>query len=356
MEKSITKFFLGANSSEGFVSHFGDSYNPFDGWKAYIIKGGPGTGKSSFMKFLVAKANDKNIKTELFPCSSDPESLDAVIFPDKKIAVMDGTAPHVVEPLFPGICEEILNFGQFWDREYLDGKTEIILKLTKENKMLHKSASRYLKAAGQLIKDNFRKASVCADMLKIQKFAETLCKKRIPDSNKKGREWVRFLCGITPKGVVSYANTAVENYENKIIIDDRNGFAANEIISAAKERGIKCGYEVITVKNPFLPSTICDGVIIPELSLCIMREYSFQHFNTKIRRIHAQRFYDEKKLNSSKQKMNFNSKIIKQLLISAAEVLQKAKAVHDELEKEYISAMDFEKLTEFANKFSEKIL
>ena len=33
-----------------------------------------------------------------------------IIIRDKKVAMIDGTAPHVVEPVYPGACEEIINF------------------------------------------------------------------------------------------------------------------------------------------------------------------------------------------------------------------------------------------------------
>ena len=115
MENFNLKYFLAANSCEGFCSYFDKSYLPDGEWRAFIIKGGPGTGKSSFMKYFALKASEKGYKTLLCPCSSDPNSLDGVIIPDKKLVMLDGTPPHTLEPAFPGACEKILNFGDFWD-------------------------------------------------------------------------------------------------------------------------------------------------------------------------------------------------------------------------------------------------
>jgi len=355
MENFKLKYFLGANSCEGFVSHFGDCYDPKNGWHAYIIKGGPGTGKSSFMKYLAVKAADKNIKTELFPCSSDPNSLDAVIFPQQKVAVMDGTSPHIVEPLYPGICEEILNFGQFWKKQNFEENTEEILNLTNENKNLHKAASRYLQAAGQLLKDNLKIAGLSTNKPKVTAFAQGLCRKHIPKNNGIGKEWVRFLCGITPKGVVSYANTILETTQKRIIIKDDYGFAADMIMRHIREYSLKNGYEIITVKNAFLPSILCDHIIIPKLSLSFVREYDFQHFPSPERRIHAGRFTSQKQLLKSRERLRFNKKAVNQLLLSAATIIKEAKSVHDALEKHYISAMDFSALTEFADSFQKSL-
>ncbi|MGN0492206.1 MAG: ATPase, partial [Acutalibacteraceae bacterium] len=150
MENLNLKYFLAANSCEGFCSAFADSYDADGEWRVFIIKGGPGTGKSSFMKYLAARAADKGEKILLCPCSSDPDSLDAVIMPEKKLAVMDGTAPHTVDPAFPGACEKILNFGEFWDDSAFLADKRQIIETTRLNKALHKTASRYMRAAGQL--------------------------------------------------------------------------------------------------------------------------------------------------------------------------------------------------------------
>ena len=55
MESKIS-FFMGANSPAGFVSLFDDLYNPKGTRRCYIIKGGPGTGKSRLMKKIAAAA------------------------------------------------------------------------------------------------------------------------------------------------------------------------------------------------------------------------------------------------------------------------------------------------------------
>ena len=52
MENFKQKYFLGANSAEGFLSFFDRCYAADGEWKTYIMKGGPGTGKSSFMKYI----------------------------------------------------------------------------------------------------------------------------------------------------------------------------------------------------------------------------------------------------------------------------------------------------------------
>lgn len=358
MEKNSFKYFLAANSAEGFYSVFDKSYDIDGEWRVFIIKGGPGTGKSSFMKYFAVKAMDKGYKTLLCPCSSDPNSLDAVILPDKKIMIMDGTAPHTVDPKVPAVCEKILNFGDFWDDSVFSGDEREIIATSLKNKALHQTASRYIQAAGKLIADNYKTALACTDKQKCEQFALKLAKKHIPTlkNGLVGREWVRFLEGVTPLGVVAYSGTVTAEAQTKIIIDDEYGAAANIILENIREHLLKSGYEIITVKNPFLPSLLTDHIIVPELSLAFCTENQYMRFSTDERRIHARRFTSYSKLHLSRERMKFNKKATRELLLTAAKALANAKAVHDDLENYYVKAMNFEALTAFAEKLTADIL
>ena len=87
----VRHMFAGANTTEGFVSFF-DEILKVNTNKVFIIKGGPGVGKSTFMKKISQDLLEKGYTLECFNCSSDPASLDALAVPDLKVAIMDGTA------------------------------------------------------------------------------------------------------------------------------------------------------------------------------------------------------------------------------------------------------------------------
>ncbi|MBR6532991.1 MAG: hypothetical protein IKT44_00990 [Clostridia bacterium] len=352
--KKTLKYFLAANSCEGFVSHFGDCYNPHDNWKAYIIKGGPGTGKSSFMKRVAKSAEERDEKYILCPCSSDPQSLDAVILPDKKTVILDGTAPHTLDPVYPAVCEEILNFGQFWDSGKI-GKSDEIITVTDQNKALHKTAAKYLNAAGQIMLDSYKIALSCTKKAQVKTFAEKMCKKYIPHKSGTPYEWVAFLGGITPNGIITYPETVINSCENLVIISDKFHTVSNGIMNEIRNYCLINGYEIIAIKNPFLPTLLTDHIIIPELSLAFVTETQDIQFEYDARRIHSRRFTSNKMLHNSKERLKLNRKITKSLLDSASNTLDKAKAVHDKLESYYINAMDFEALDEFTEKFCKKV-
>lgn len=88
-------YFLGSNSHDGFYSLYDDFVNDENGF-FYVIKGGPGCGKSSFMKKIATNLQQKGYRAEYIHCSGDPDSLDGVYFPKLKTGFVDGTAPHAI--------------------------------------------------------------------------------------------------------------------------------------------------------------------------------------------------------------------------------------------------------------------
>ena len=90
------QYFLGANSPTGFYSLYDHLISPEEARAIYILKGGPGCGKSTLMRKIGAWAQEAGLETEYIICSGDPDSLDAVILPEKGVAIVDGTAPQEV--------------------------------------------------------------------------------------------------------------------------------------------------------------------------------------------------------------------------------------------------------------------
>lgn len=351
--ESLKKYFLASNSCEGFVSYFDTSYDPNDGWKAYIIKGGPGTGKSTFMKRVAKACLDRGYRPHICPCSSDPDSLDLVVVPKIKTVIMDGTAPHTTDPKYAGAVENILNFGEFWDAEKLSSKQSEIIAVTNNNKVLHKTASIYLLTAGNLLKDNFLREQKAINETKIKDYAFKICRKNIKGRGKKSEEKVRFLSAVSPQGVVSYPETIFKYTDTPLIIKDFYGAVSNEILKEVRLFALNKGFRVLSFKNSFLPQYL-EHIVIPALNFAVVTENNFIHFNCDARRVHFERFLDKDKLNLKRFK--YNKKAANELLNSAVDTLKLAKRVHDDLEKFYIDAIDYSKLDDFTNEFIERIL
>lgn len=110
------QYFLGANSPAGFYSLYSELLSPETANAIYILKGGPGCGKSTLMRRVAQQAAQAGETVEYILCSADPDSLDGVVLPRLGAALVDGTAPHVVEPKYPGAVEQYVNLGNCYDR------------------------------------------------------------------------------------------------------------------------------------------------------------------------------------------------------------------------------------------------
>ncbi len=146
----IAKYFAAANTYRGFKSYFDRVFSSADYDRIYVLKGGPGTGKSSFMKKASTELHRRGCEIEKIYCSSDPKSLDGVIATKggRKIAILDGTAPHERDAVIPGAIDEIINLGHGWDTSWLTARKKEILDIAQEKSLAYKTAYEYLSLAG----------------------------------------------------------------------------------------------------------------------------------------------------------------------------------------------------------------
>ena len=148
MEKQlITRWFLGSNSVRGFCSLY-DGYCRGEGDFLRVIKGGPGCGKSSFMRRIGEAASGKGLDVEYIHCSGDPDSLDGVYIPALRLGYADGTSPHIMDPACFGATGDYLNLGAFCDCSRSRGAASQLEGLTAAYKAHYARAYSLLDAAG----------------------------------------------------------------------------------------------------------------------------------------------------------------------------------------------------------------
>ena len=142
-------FFLGANSEEGFFS----LYDQLLGGRLddlMILKGGPGCGKSTFMRRVGAAMERAGERIVYINCSGDPDSLDAAIFLDRNAAIVDGTSPHVLEPTYAVASERYVDLTRFYDVDAAKARRAEIIALSDEYRAHYRSAYRILHAMGEV--------------------------------------------------------------------------------------------------------------------------------------------------------------------------------------------------------------
>ncbi len=352
-------FFLGANSAAGFYSMFDQIYDPHDGWRGYIIKGGPGTGKSGLMRKVgMALEAEGHLPVWIY-CSSDSDSLDAIIFPGLKFFMLDGTSPHCMDPKYPGAVESILNLGDCWDKELLTQKRARIIEYSSACSAYHAQSDRFIAAAGMLKSDSYRLVFPLVDEAKTESYAKRLVLGNFKGKKgaEPGKEYKALLSGITPKGVVCFEETAEAFCDTIYIIEDNYGPVSNFLLRNIKDNFLRLGADVISCWCPLFPEDKLEHLIVPEYNAAFMTsDYSNKLSLTPSKRINPLRFIDTEALKACKPRLRFNKRAASELLEEAIHLQKMAKNVHDKLEQCYIQSMNFKKVDQYAEKIIQELL
>ncbi len=359
MNGKVRNFFPGGNTSLGFFSYYDQIIAP-DATRIFIVKGGPGVGKSSFMKESAVVLNNQGFDIELHHCSSDPESLDGVVFPQIGVAMIDGTSPHVVDPRNPGAVDEILHLGDYWDEQGMRcGKTEI-LTLNREVGRLFHRAYQYLKAAKTIYDGQKALYSEALDQGLANKITADLMKmifKEHPVTRKYGKIRKLFISAITPNGYLNYLDDLIQIVPWIYAIEGPPGsgkaILLAKLATAAQERGIDCE----AFYCAFDPYKI-EHLVLPALGIGITT--AVEPHRIDIRKasmvINMEECIDLAMIVPHNEFIETDRRLVENLLNQAIETIAQAKSVHDEMEQYYIPNMNFTAIGELRQRIIKRIL
>ncbi len=312
-------YLASANTGNGFTNYF-NYINPDENSFTYILKGGPGTGKSSFMKYIGEYFNKLGYNIEFFYCSSDSDSLDGIRIVEKNIAIVDGTAPHVTEATIPGVKEKILNLGDFINPKIKKHKNTIKLLLDKKINCF-KIAYSYLSALKAVLVIEQQISNINKPLLNDKnniKIQELLSKFRLllnQKNTKTNNQRKLFLNYFSNNTICSLKDK--NNFKHIVNLDNPNYFAgANEL--KFLENFLKENNLEFTTFFSILDPNLIDAIYIPFISTIIVN-------------------------NTTKQKFA-NKKIVDSLIKKISLYITKAKFYHKKVEKFYISNMDFNQI------------
>ncbi len=349
--KSDMKYFLGSNTNEGFYSLFDELYDPEEEWTVYVIKGGPGCGKSTLMGRVAGEMEGRGLVVHRVMCSSDPASHDAVICPEKKIAMVDGTAPHVIEPKYYGAVEEIVNMGEALDTKLLRAAAGDVRSLCTANSQCYKKAANYMKAAASLMRNSKRLQDEYIDYEKLYNYVIRFAKKNLSGAEGDGRVAYRFLTAVTNEGEVTFADSFVSDYDRIISIDDPIGSVSGQLLDCLLSIAMDCGMNAVAGVSPYDTEELLQ-LFFPDKKIGIVRGDTFPATST----IHASRFIVGDGLKAHKNRITFNKRAAKELTAAAVASLVDAKAIHDEIESIYTSAIDYDVVNSKSDAILDKIL
>lgn len=349
------KYFAASNSAEGFKNYYPEVFARAD--FIYIIKGGPGTGKSSLMKKYALRAEAKGHICEYYYCSSDPESLDGVLIngDGATVGILDGTAPHVSEPRFPGAREEIINLGQFWNSALLQKQKKEIIALSERKSAEYKAAYTFLRSVGNLravndglIEEALDRDKMTAAVIRLLKDLPVGKMQYLP----------AIVDSVSMNGRINF-DTFARNAEKVFIVNEFYGVGEiflDEIFKELKDKGVSARVSF----DPISPEHV-DGILLEDEKIAFVternappeyketsREDTETHSTGKeIIRINTKRFVNLEILRDVRSELRYTARLAQSSLDGALHSLSKAKIYHFLLEDIYGKAMDWQKLVSF---------
>ncbi len=334
-QQRIRHLFPGSNTAFGFVGFFEDLRRRAA--RAVILKGGPGVGKSTLMKEAGRRFEEKGLEVEYYHCSGDPDSLDAVFAPETGCLVLDGTAPHIVDPRLPGARDGILNLGVCLDESALARQAGDIEALTGEISACFAQAYRYL-AAARACREDAAAVYEAAFPGDARRSLIRDLRRQMPRDTE-GREENAFAQAITWKGVLNQIDAILT--EKAVSLDVPWGFDADGLLSPLRQEAAWEGLVRAAYHDPldaakldhlavgdtlFTTAVLVDAVVFrPRLDMDILRREG--------------------------QRLAFDRAAYELLLNQAVEALADAKQKHDALERYYVDAMDYPRLDEIKAAF-----
>lgn len=345
-------YFAASNSAGGFHSYYPACFDHARVGRLYAVKGGPGTGKSRFLREVAKRGEADGWHAEYIYCSSDPDSLDGVILTKEGsdgIALLDATAPHVYEPNRPGYREEIVNLGAFWNADRLRAETDRIVGLNRKKQNAYRRAYRYLAGYGEMtaVRDELVAPFLRKDA--IRAYAERLMKD-IPDGERFS-EQLALICSVGMSGVVAF-DTYFALAEKRYLVEDCRG-SAWAMMGELYRIAIKKKLAVRVSHDPIQTEKI-DGLYLSEEKMAFVISRG-EKIGFPCRSVSTRRFVETENMHDVRGEVNFAERMRRAMLEGALEQLEEVKTVHFAIEDIYIKTMDFEAKENFTKAFCKSL-
>lgn len=232
MEK---KLFLGANlpyreHTNGYEGTEKKLINLYKLKKLYLLKGGSGLGKGTFMKKFANAFSGYDI--DYYYCSGDVRSLDGVIIKEPGIGIIDATLPHILDTTYPALgIDEIIDLAQFIIPEKVHARKEVIDEILEEKARHYKTANEALTEALKS-KGNYKKINLSTVRKLYLQVEKMLLKNGVKESN---IAIIAFARSFTSLGVTDFRPDWAESDE-KIIKLSCSEATASEVFKKLHQK------------------------------------------------------------------------------------------------------------------------
>ena len=331
--------FAGGNTPQGFFSFFDNILPPDKSKKTILLKGSSGSGKSTLMHRISKIFPDQDI--EFFHCSNDPESLDGIVLKNAGISIIDGTSPHICDPLFPAVVDEIFNLGEFLDEDKVNPYRDELFELNSRKKLYYASFYNYLNAAASVMKNNVLIYKKSLSKPELYREATRIIHKLHPASgNVSGSHRRLFATAVTPSGLINFTSRVLSGNE-LYLLRDESGIASRILLDEIREAANKAGLDTEGFYCPLDPQKL-EHLIIPAQKLAFSM-VNKRHKN-ELPEDHLLDLTPSPITPAEKNELEYNDCIFDELLGKGIATTKTSLGLHERIEEIYSPAMDFSRM------------
>ena len=331
--------FASSHTSQGFYTFIPELMEGLG--KAYILKGPPGSGKSSLIRLIGDLMSQQGYDVEFWASAQEPVSPDGVYIPQFNAAVINGSLPRPIEPKYPGVREIIINLCEYWDQAIVDqNQREIIDSVDQADKFwsqLHSTLKEVSRVKEEIRNTNAAHLNVGKIGGLIQQLSSEIMESRSGEKH--------YFAGIiTEDGLMDYINEISAECTKRYIFKGPIGSGKSTVICElareARQKGYFLEYYHCGLEVDYLVM-----IIIRNLQLALIEsghvEVALRPGDTIVDMTRYMDDYDHELMavQNSEAMRRFEA-----LLLQAQQDLGKGHQATRKIKKIYASAMDFESL------------
>lgn len=367
-------YFPGNNTPQGFYSYYSHILGQREANRIICIKGGPGTGKSTFMRHIGEEFAKMGEDVDFLHCSADECSLDGIVLHGKKAALIDGTSPHITDPVSPGAVDKIINLGEYWNREGIAANKAEIIDYSEESSMWYRFCYNYLNAAKSVYRSLEEIYIRAAESSEIYRTVADIVTEEFRDYDicmRPGRKKKFFASGITASGMVHYLDTllsgvpgsGMEGMKRIYIISSPVGCSNRSFMEILTEGAIYRGLDVETYYCAMCPDEKIEHLIIPAIGTAFitvneyhdLEPWEITQEGPDMVLIDVSDFMDPVKIQEYKTLLQALHTEYDILLRRAVKCLEKAKDIHQSVENLYVPNMNFVEISRLREQVMEEL-
>ncbi len=368
-------YFPGNNTPQGFFSYYGNILGQREAKKIYCIKGGPGTGKSTLIKRIGETFAAMGEDVDYLHCSADENSLDGVVIHGKKAAVIDGTRPHITDPLSPGAVDKIINLGEYWDEDGIASYKAEILDFNEETSRWYRICYNYLNAARSVYRSMEEIYNSAAESSEIYQLIGDIAENEFRNysiSLRPGRCKKYFASAVTATGTIHYLDTLLsgipgseERKLNRIyLISVPVGFSNRSFMDVLAEGARYRGLDTECYYCAMFPDEKIEHLLIPAAGTAFVTVNDYHDLEPwelmrengpEIILLDACDYMDRCRVEENEVLLTTLRMEYDILINQAVKCLEKAKKIHMRVEELYIPNMNFDEIHQLGDRLIEEL-